>query len=86
LAGEWSQIDLSKYNFFLMPISFYHGFEAVTSSSVTPQPEQIKRLLEYLDSLEEESDGDSSQHFRLCLTRMRGRQRARLSGWECGET
>jgi hypothetical protein len=28
LATEWFQIDLSEYNFFLMPISFYHGFEA----------------------------------------------------------
>jgi len=26
LVTEWFQIDLSRYNFFLMPISFYHGF------------------------------------------------------------
>ncbi|MDE1957574.1 MAG: DUF3644 domain-containing protein, partial [Xanthomonadaceae bacterium] len=26
LATEWFQLDLSTYNFFLMPISLYHGF------------------------------------------------------------
>jgi len=25
LVAEWFQIDLSRYNFFLMPLSFYHG-------------------------------------------------------------
>jgi Protein of unknown function (DUF3644) len=33
LAQEWLQLDLSNYNFFLMPISFYHGFEAAVPAS-----------------------------------------------------
>jgi hypothetical protein len=28
LASAWFKLDLSQYNFFLMPISFFHGFEA----------------------------------------------------------
>jgi hypothetical protein len=28
LTASWFKLDLSQYNFFLMPISFYHGFEA----------------------------------------------------------
>jgi hypothetical protein len=28
LATDWFQLDLSQYNFFLMPLSFFHGFEA----------------------------------------------------------
>jgi hypothetical protein len=27
LATEWFQLDLAAYNFFLMPISFYHGLK-----------------------------------------------------------
>ncbi len=52
LVNEWFQIDLSRYNFFLMPLSFYHGFEAVAPVSVSSYPEQMQRLLEYLDALD----------------------------------
>ncbi len=67
LSGEWFQIDLSRYNFFLMPISFYHGFEAITTTSVTSQPEQVQRLLAYLDTLEEGVDDESNKHVALRL-------------------
>ena len=52
LVTEWFQLDLSTYNFFLMPISFYHGFETATSASLSHYPDQVRRLIEYLDSLE----------------------------------
>ncbi len=56
LIIEWFQLDLSNYNFFLMPISFYHGFEAAKPASLAKYPEQVKRLIEYLDGLEKEGD------------------------------
>jgi hypothetical protein len=68
LATEWFQLDLSVYNFFLMPISFYHGFETVEPSSLTHYPEQIRRLIEYLDKLEAEhkpSVDEQRQHLAL---------------------
>jgi len=58
LVTEWFGLDLSRYNFFLMPISFYHGFEAVHSLSVNPYSEQMQKLLDYLTSLEEESSSE----------------------------
>ena len=61
LVTEWFQIDLSMYNFFLMPISFYHGFEAAEPVSLSSYPDQIQRLLKYLDQLEEQ-DLEGSQH------------------------
>lgn len=67
LIGEWFQIDLSRYNFFLMPLSFYHGFEAITTASVSKPSDQIARLLAYLDSLESQSTGDSEKHVALRL-------------------
>ena len=56
LIIEWFQLDLSNYNFFLMPISFYHGFEAAKPASLAKYPEQVKHFIEYLDGLEKEGD------------------------------
>jgi hypothetical protein len=68
LAQEWLQLDLSKYNFFLMPISFYHGFEAADPASRAKYPEQIQKLLEFLDGLQALDDQtDGTQHVALCL-------------------
>jgi hypothetical protein len=66
LVTEWFQIDLSKYNFFLMPLSFYHGFETVSSTSVTPYNEQMRRLLAFLDRLEEDTD-DRDEECAFCI-------------------
>lgn len=52
LITEWFQLDLSRYNFFLMPLSFYHGFEAAAPTSVSRYSEQMQRLIAYLDSLD----------------------------------
>jgi Protein of unknown function (DUF3644) len=68
LATEWFQLDLTQYNFFLMPISFYHGFEAAEPATRAHYPEQIQRLLNYLDGLEEVTVKDGSkQHVALRL-------------------
>jgi len=66
LATEWFRLDLSIYNFFLMPLSFYHGFEAVEPVTRAAYPEQIKKLLNYLDNLEKTDDEtDGSQHVAM---------------------
>jgi hypothetical protein len=81
LVGEWFQIDLSRYNFFLMPISFYHGFETITATSVTPQSLQVQRLLAYLDALEAEEDSQSDKHvaLRLCTQFVRSKDASGVS-------
>ena len=71
LVTEWFQIDLARYNFFLMPLSFYHGFESAVGMSVSSYPEQVRRLIEYLDLLNSSQDKNEGQpqrqHFSLCL-------------------
>jgi hypothetical protein len=68
LASEWFQLDLSSYNFFLMPISFYHGFEAVEPTTRVHYPEQIQKLLAYLDQLESQPiEEGAKQHVALRL-------------------
>jgi hypothetical protein len=68
LATEWFQLDLSGYNFFLMPISFYHGFETAEPATRVHYPEQIQRLLAFLDSLEARQEQEEcKQHISLRL-------------------
>ena len=71
LVTEWFQIDLSRFNFFLMPLSFYHGFEAAVPLSVSKYSEQMQRLLNYLDTLAEAQTQDETrpqrQNFSLQL-------------------
>lgn len=68
LATEWFQLDLAAYNFFLMPISFYHGFEAAEPATRAHYPEQVQRLLAYLDSLEAlPAEEAAKQHVALRL-------------------
>lgn len=67
LATEWFQLDLKRYNFFLMPISFYHGFESALPINKDIYPEQVNNLLAYIDALEKENveEGDFSQQVSL---------------------
>ena len=66
LATEWFQLDLAAYNFFLMPISFYHGFETAEPATRAHYPEQVQRLLTYLDALEAQPpELGAKQHIAL---------------------
>jgi hypothetical protein len=62
LSAHWFGVDFARYNFFLMPISFYHGFEAVVPQSVNPYPQQMENLLKYLDFLETEASAEEADH------------------------
>ena len=66
LVRKWFQMDLSHYDFYLMPISFFHAFETIKPSSITHYTDQTKRLLEFIDSLEQkELEQDSQQYVTL---------------------
>ncbi|MCE9585258.1 DUF3644 domain-containing protein [Candidatus Nomurabacteria bacterium] len=45
-TSDWFSYDMSKYNFYLMPISFFHPYE-IESFSVNKQTVQEKNLLKY---------------------------------------
>lgn len=68
LAASWFKLDLSQYNFFLMPISFYHGFEAAEPATRADYPVQVQKLLAYLDAREAtDTDDVGGQHVALRL-------------------
>lgn len=52
LSREWFDADLSRYNFYLMPLAFYHGFEVAASASLKPLNAQAEALVTYLRQLE----------------------------------
>jgi hypothetical protein len=80
LVTEWFTLDLSRYNFFLMPLSFYHGFESIVAASIASYTDQEKRLLQFLEEVESaaeecDADGDSSavvMRIKTTITRGKG--------------
>lgn len=69
LATAWFGVDFSRYNFYLMPISFFHGFEAFQPTSVSSYSEQMKRLLLFISEQEKaHASTDVTEHqVTLCV-------------------
>lgn len=67
LATRWFNVDFSRYNFFLMPMSFYHGFEALVADSIAPATDQSRRFLEYLSSIDAAPQEHSEHHVLLAI-------------------
>ncbi len=63
---QWFDYNLSKYNFYLMPISFFHLFE-VESFSINSRDKQTKRLLDYIKRKEKEFDTEESAPHNITL-------------------
>ena len=79
LGSEWLNLDLSRYNFFLMPLSFYHGFESVVAASIATYSDQESRLITYLEGLDRGETTDETEDdvgvvsMRIKTTLIRGK-------------
>lgn len=67
LITKWFQYDLSIYNFFLMPMTFFHEFEALQSFSINSSKDQIENLLKYISTKEKETPSDENKDFNISL-------------------
>lgn len=67
LITDWFDYDLSKYNFFLMPMTFFHEFEALSSNSINSNKEQIKNLLKYISEKEKQTPSDETKEYNITL-------------------
>lgn len=67
LITEWFKYDLSIYNFFLMPMTFFHEFEAIKSFSVNNNKDQIENLLKYISEKEKAAPSDENKDFNISL-------------------
>jgi Protein of unknown function (DUF3644) len=67
LIRVWFNYDLSKYNFFLMPLSFFHEFDVAKSLSVEKQSDQINNLLSYIKQQETKHPSNENSDFNISL-------------------
>jgi hypothetical protein len=68
ICNQWFDIDFSRYNFYLMPLSFFHLSE-IESFSVNKFDKQTKNLLNYIKTKERyyPSDDKKDHHISLIL-------------------
>ncbi len=64
LVSQWFGDDLSRYNFYLMPISFFNDMKTAELLSLNGQE---KKILEYVNKLERENKEDENSSFNLAL-------------------
>jgi hypothetical protein len=64
---NWFNKDLSRYNFYLMPISFFHEFESVESFSTSRERNYVDNLLNYIGKKATEIKSNPEQDYNLLL-------------------
>jgi hypothetical protein len=66
LVREWFGDVLSRYNFYIMPLSFFRDFDSATGQSLNANE---KKLLSYIKRAEEEYDdgGEEAGNYNLAL-------------------
>lgn len=66
LVQEWFSTDLSRYNFYLMPMSFFHPHE-LQSYSINTERKQHRNLLRYIGELEAKQEQQADPRFSIGL-------------------
>lgn len=64
--NEWFGRDLSQYNFYLMPMSFFHPID-FESFSIHSKDKEIKRMLEYFRKVESSYPYDENSLYSITL-------------------
>lgn len=66
MVNKWFDYDLSQYNFYLMPISFFHNHE-MQSFSINKEDKQHQNLLKFIASKEKSFPSDETQEHNISL-------------------
>lgn len=64
LVQEWFGPVLDKYNFYLMPMAFFRGFDSVNGETLNASE---KNLLQYINRIEKEYDDEALSDYNLSL-------------------
>lgn len=65
-CDEWFGIDLSKFNFFLMPLTFYPPADLV--SAAPKHNVHMRNLLDHLVAVRDEYPSDDNTHYSIALS------------------
>ena len=65
-VNDWFNYDLAKYNFYLMPISFFH-LSDVESFSINKEDQKHQNLLKYIAKMEKENPSDENKQHNISL-------------------
>ena len=66
-SENWFDVDLSHYNFYLMPLAFHSQTEIVESFKSEKNPQTVRRLLERISDVERDNPSDASEEFHVTL-------------------
>ncbi len=66
MVNQWFDYDLSRYNFYLMPISFFHNFE-MQSFSINREDKQHQNLLRFIADKEKAFPSDEAEAHNISL-------------------
>lgn len=67
LIKMWFSYDLSEYNFYLMPLSFFHDFDSADAIQMSKSTAESKALLLYISEKEKEHSTAPTSQFNLTL-------------------
>lgn len=67
LVQEWFDYSLARYNFYLMPLSFFHEADVIQSFSLVSYNEQTRNLLRYLETVEQEHPSSAESLYNATL-------------------
>lgn len=67
LGQRWFDCDLSKHNFYLMPMSFHHETDVIQSFSIQPLSKQLSNLVAYFGRVGKQYPSDESRDFNIAL-------------------
>ena len=65
-AEQWFKVDLSRYNFYLMPLAFHGPAEAIMSLTTEKRP-AARRLLDYISQTEQKYTTGETAPFNVTL-------------------
>ena len=66
-AECWFEINLDKYNFYLMPLAFHSPSEVVDSLHPDMQPAAVKGLLKLIDEAEQRNLSDTESMYSVTM-------------------
>ena len=66
-AESWFGLDLGRYNFYLMPLTFHSPSDVIESLRSDGQPEAIRRLLKQIEEVERNNPSDENATYNVTM-------------------